>query len=133
MTDPKILIPAHRRLRSRSSIRGTHGAQSGHVRGRDRSATLTTVLIRDAIWSLAPATCGFAFQIIALALVHGALRQLRRSRGRRPRQGQADTLRKTKTDTMAKKLLAATAARVVRGCRVELTQGRSWCWSRPAT
>ena len=50
-------------------------------------SVLTTRRAGAGRWSGARRRLGFTFQLDALALVHGALRQLRRGDGRRPRQG----------------------------------------------
>jgi K+-transporting ATPase ATPase B chain len=49
-----------------------------------------------------------------VAVVHGAVRQLRRSDCRRSQQSQADALRAAKRDTIAKKLRTAALGRVTR-------------------
>jgi K+-transporting ATPase ATPase B chain len=48
-------------------------------------------------------------------MVHGAFRQLRRSRGRRAGKAQADTLRQTRTETRAKRLLSPDNAELYEG------------------
>ena len=67
-------------------------------------AALTTVfLIRDIFTGAAGHRLRAADR--AVALVHRAVRQLRRSHGRSARQGPGRQLRKTKTDAMAKRLV----------------------------
>ena len=50
-------------------------------------SVLTTVLFVQALVGHGEAPAGFILAVVALALVHGALRQLRRGDGRGPRQG----------------------------------------------
>ena len=69
-------------------------------------AAITTVfLIRDAVHGRA----GYRVPIpdLAVALVHGPVRELRRSHGGGARQGPGGCLRKTKTDVLAKRLTSA--------------------------
>ena len=71
----------------------------------------------------------------ALAVVHGAVRQLRRGDGRRPRQGAGRRrCASAKQDVIAKKLADAAARRhAACRCRRPSCARATSCWSRPAT
>ena len=82
--DPKIVVPAigsaFVKLDPRTLIKNPVMFVLEIV-----TALTTVILIRDLVTG--GANIGFEFQIVAVAVVHGAVRQLRRSRRRRPRQG----------------------------------------------
>ncbi len=85
LTTRRSSVPAIRRCFA-SSIRARPGAQPGDVRRRDRGAARPrSCSSRDIV--AGAAGIGFAFQIVCLAVVHRAVRQLRRGGGRGARQG----------------------------------------------
>ena len=84
------------------------GPQPGDVRGARRQCA-DDAAVRAGAAGTGRSAGRFHPGDLALAVVHGAVRQLRRSDGRRARQGQAETLRKARRDIHAKKL-AETAA-----------------------
>ncbi len=103
MFDAQILGPAigsaFRKLDPRTLARNPVMFVVGVV------TVLTTVLfLRDVVTG--GKNLGFSFQI-NLALVHHPLRELRRSRRRGPCKAQADSLRRTRTETQAKRLTGA--------------------------
>ena len=84
LLDPKIVVPAigsaFVKLDPRTLIKNPVMFVLEVV-----TALTTVILIRDLVTG--GANLGFAFQIIAVAVVHGAVRQLRRSGRGGPRQG----------------------------------------------
>ena len=84
MTDPAILVPAIGGCVQKAQS-APYDPQSGHVRGRDRRRADDDPVLprpghrREGSRLLVPDQ--------SVALVHGAVRQFRRSRRRRPRQG----------------------------------------------
>jgi len=76
-----------------------HDEESGHVRGRGgRRGDDRAVISRKAELRIQSANH-------AVALVHGAVRELRGSHGEGRGKAQADTLRKARSETEAKRLL----------------------------
>ncbi len=119
MTDPAILIPAiggaFRKLDPR------HMIKSPVMFVVEIVATLTTILfVRDLVmgnWRI-----GLLVPDQSVALVHGRLRQFRRSRRRGRGKAQADSLRQTRTDTLAKLMDASRNS--WRHCRRDRAEAR---------
>ena len=69
----------------------------------------------------------------ALALVHRAVRQLRRGGGRGPRQGAGRRLRRTRTETAGQAARPRRRAATTSSCPAPASRSATSCWSRPAT
>ena len=87
------------------------GAQPGHVRGRGRQRADHVLCGSRRCSGQGEAPAGFIWRRVAVAVVHRAVRQLRRGDGRGRGKAQAEALRKTRQETQAKKLREPRARR----------------------
>ena len=106
----------------------THDGQSRDVRGGGRAASITTVLLsrRDR-----PGALQLQSADHALAVVHRAVRQLRRSHGGRPRQGAGRHAAQGALGDHGQPpaaTMAAPSRSPARSCA-----RATWSWSRPAS
>ncbi len=124
--DPALMRQAAGRFAQAPDADGAV-AQSGDVRHlARRAADHASIAIVDRD--------GFTAAISVVAVVHGAVRQLRRSAGRRARQGAGGEPARRQAGHAGRQARrhAPRCTRAARSARARCARA-TWCWSRPAS